>query len=660
MFHRLRCRFSCTGQMKQSYLPVCLLLIFAIMPSGLIADDVLQHHLNATRDGLYVDGLITQQAAKTIRRDTTFSAPLPGPTYAQPLYVAGGPQGRPALIVATEQNTVLALDAVDGSRIWVRNLGNPVRRSQLPCGNIDPVGVTGTPVIDSKDRIIYVAAMTTPDNGVTKQHRIFALSLDDGSTLPGWPLESSGIRYKGLSFNSTVQNQRGALLLNSGFLYVPYGGNAGDCGSYHGWVVAVPVDNPAKATAWATEAPSGGGIWASAGLSTDGNLIFAATGNTFNANTWMGGEAIIRLGSGATFSENSADFFTPSNWRALDASDSDVGGSGPILVDVPGATPSQLVVALGKDGMVYLLDRNQLGGIGTGNGTNAEGVYSKRVSQGAIITSAAAYTAASGSYVVFNTTGSGIGCPGTPGNLVALKIGPSSPPTVAVAWCANNGGSGSPIVTTTDGTSEPVVWSVGSESSNRLHAFNGETGEVLFSGGGADEEMGIVRRFQTPIAVNGRIFVAGDNELYAFAMRDFTPTVSATPSAGSGTSQEFTFTFSKVSNPASVNVVIHSSLTAGGACYFIYQPPSDQFDLIDDAGTALMQLNPGSSDTLANSQCSIPGSSVSVSATSDTVTITATVTFTAAFAGEKTIWATWYRDDTRQTDWQSIGSWTVQ
>ncbi len=483
--------------------------------SGVIPGDVLQHHRNDTRDGLYVDALITQEAATTTHRDATFSAPLPGPTHAQPLYVNNGPGGSAAFIVATEQNAVLALDAADGSQIWVSDLGSPVPRSHLPCGNIDPLGVAGTPVIDPNARTIYVAAMTTPDGGVTKQQQIFALSLDDGSILPGWPLDVSDITHDGLSFSPSVQNQRGALLLNSGMLYVPYGGHFGDCGTYHGWVVAVPVDDPTSRTAWATEA-RGGGSWAPGGLSADGQSIFVATGNTFLPSQWMGGEAIIRLGPGATFSGDTGDYFAPSNWRQLDAADLDLGGSGPVLIDVPGAEPSQLVVALGKNGVAYLLDRNDLGGIGTGDGFTGEGVQSKRVSNGIIRNAAAAYTAPSGTYVVFNTTGSGIGCPGTPGNLVALRIGASAPPTIDVAWCANNLGSGSPIVTTTDGTLEPVVWSVGSESSNRLHAFNGETGEVLFDGGGPNEQMSFVRRFQTPIAVNGRILVAADNELYAF------------------------------------------------------------------------------------------------------------------------------------------------
>jgi hypothetical protein len=498
---------------------LAVILLILMVPFSLISDDVLQHHLNGTRNGLYVDPLITQKTSTTIHLDKTFNAPLPGPVYAQPLYARNGPGGKPAFIVATEQNIVLALDAITGSQIWMRQLGNPVSLSRLPCGDVDPLGITGTPVVDPNARIIYVAAMTTPDSGKTKQHLVFALSLDDGSTRPGWPLNLSGIKYGGVSFNPAVENQRGALLLNSGILYVPYGGHYGDCGEYRGWVIAVPVGDPQSVTAWATGARAGGGIWAPSGVATSGQSVFVATGNTFGASTWMGGEAIIRLSSGAKFSGSSADYFTPSNWRKLDDGDVDLGGSGPVLIDVPGATPSQLVIALGKNGVAYLLDRNNLGGIGKGDGFRGEGVQSKRVSTDRIINAAAAYRTASGTFLTFETKGPGIGCAGRSGNLVTLRIGASAPPTIDVAWCAENGGRGSPIVTTTDGSSEPVVWAVGSESNNRLHAFNGVTGEVLFAGGGQDERMSLVRRFQTPIVVNGRILVAADDRLYAFGTR---------------------------------------------------------------------------------------------------------------------------------------------
>ncbi len=494
---------------------VALVALIAISLPGLRVADVLQHHLNPTRDGLYIDPLITQASATTTHRDLSFVAPLPGPTYVQPLYVTNGPGGSATLIVVTERDDVVAIDAADGSQLWAINVGTPVPLSMLPCGNINPLGITGTPAIDTDSRTIYLDAMTTPDGGTTKQHLIFALSLDDGTTVPGWPVDVNTLGFGTHTFNSTVQSQRGAPVLSNGFLYVPYGGFFGDCGSYRGWVVAVPVSNPNGATAWATDA-IGGGIWAPGGLATDGTFIFAATGNTIGASTWMGGEAIIRLGPGATFSGDPQDYFAPSNWQALDRADLDMGGSGPILLDVPGATPSQLVVALGKNSVAYLLDRNNLGGIGTGDGTNGEGLFSKRVSTGIIRNAGAAYTTASGTYVVFSTGGTGLGCPGTPGNLVALRIGASDPPDISVAWCAANNGSGSPIVTTTDGSSEPVVWTIGAEGTNRLYAYNGETGETLFGGGGLDEQMTLVRRFSTPIAVNGRIFIAADNQLYAF------------------------------------------------------------------------------------------------------------------------------------------------
>ena len=504
---------SRTGTIAFGTLFIGLVLGNATMAA---ADDVLQHHRSATRDGLYIDPLLTQAAAANTHVDPTFVAPLPGPTYGQPLYITNGPGGSPAFIVATEQNSVLALDATSGATLWSVNLGAPVPRASLPCGNIDPVGITGTAVLDSDARILYLDAMTTPDGGSTKEHKIFALSLEDGSVQDGWPVNVNDLSFGDFPFDSTVQNQRGALLLYGDRLYVPYGGHFGDCGNYRGWVVSVPVDDPANATTWATEA-RGGGAWAPGGVASDGTSVFVATGNTFGAVDWMGGEAVIRLGPDGTFSGQEADFFTPSNWMALDGSDTDIGSSGPLLIDVAGADPAQLIVAMGKNGVAYLLDRNFLGGIGTGDGFEGEGVDSRKVASGTIINAAAAFTSASGTYVVLNTTGEGIGCPeGQSGNLVGLRIAASDPPRIQVAWCANNFGRGSPMVTTTDGTQEPIVWTVGSEATNRLHAYNGETGEIIFGGGGPDEQMTLVRRFQTPIAVNGRIIVAADDRLYAF------------------------------------------------------------------------------------------------------------------------------------------------
>ena len=177
------------------------ILLLLLCPFLVLAEDVLQHHLHGSRDGRYVDPLMTQSAAASIHRDPTFSTPLPGPTYAQPLFITNGPGGRPTFIVATEQNLVLAIDASDGSWIWTNNLGTPMPLAQLPCGNIDPFGITGTPVIDAASRTIYLDAMITSDGGATQKHLIFALSLDDGSILPGWPVDPSTVSFLGSSFD---------------------------------------------------------------------------------------------------------------------------------------------------------------------------------------------------------------------------------------------------------------------------------------------------------------------------------------------------------------------------------------------------------------------------------------------------------------------------
>jgi hypothetical protein len=117
-------------------------------------------------------------------------------------------------------------------------------------------------------------------------------------------------------------------------------------------------------------------------------------------------------------------------------------------------------------------------------------------------------------YAVFKGTGKS--CPNGVGDLIALKIAPAAPPTVTTAWCATMNGSGSPMVTTTDGSANPMVWAVGAEAGNRLIGFDGVTGTVAFNGGGAGDAMGKVRRYTTPIAAKGRIFVAGDGAVYAF------------------------------------------------------------------------------------------------------------------------------------------------
>ncbi len=476
--------------------------------AGMTTTSVLEHHNGPRRAGVYIDSTLTKASAAGFHIDPTFKARVPGAIYAQLLFVAGAPNKRDILIAATEENNVAAFDAATGNTIWVRNLGVPVPLSELPCGNIDPLGITGTPAIDLASHAIFLDAMTMSGNGVTKKHLIFALSLKDGSILPGWPVDvSASVTFDKKAFEAPVQNQRGALGFVNGTVYVPYGGHYGDCGNYRGWLVGVPVVNPTIPKAWATGA-KGGGSWAPSGVASENGSIFMATGNTFDAVSWAGGEALLRFSAGPIFSGKASDYFTPSNWRMLDLRDADLGGTGPMILDVSGSIPAKLLVGLGKDGNIYLVDRNNMGGVG-------KQVAAVKVAKNGIINAAAAYTTTRGTYVVFK--GDGSNCPaGQAGDLAAVRIIPGSPPRVETAWCAKQNGKGSPMVTTTDGHSEAIVWSVGAEGDNRLHGFDGDTGQIVYGGGGPEDMIGFVRRYHTPIIAGGRIYVAADGVVKAF------------------------------------------------------------------------------------------------------------------------------------------------
>jgi len=223
---------------------------------------------------------------------------------------------------------------------------------------------------------------------------------------------------------------------------------------------------------------------------------------------------VIRFQPGPIFSGSPTDYWAPINWVQLDGTDTDLGGSGPLLVDVPGATPSSLVVALGKDGNAYLLDRSNLGGISTP-------VASLHVTNSSIIQAAATYRTNQGTYVVFRANGN---------TLSAFRIDAANPPTITTAWNASQNGCASPFVTSTDGTNNTVVWAVGASGDQRLHGYDGDSGAVIYAGGGASELMAGTHSYNTTgIAARGRLYVGTDNKVYAFTVPAGTPTPTPTP-----------------------------------------------------------------------------------------------------------------------------------
>jgi hypothetical protein len=486
--------------------------------------NVTQSHNHASRDGLYIDPAFTQNAAANLARDLNFDGTIVGNVYAQPLYIDNGPGGKPTIIAVTESNNVYALDAVDGSVIWERNVGPPVPGPAFECTLFDPMGITGTPIVDLASRALFLAAMITPDGGTTKKQLILSLNVDTGDINPGWPVDVEAMaQYNGIHFTAEIQQQRPALGIVGNILYVGYG-SMNDCDLFHGWLVGVPINNPASVTAWAAATSAhGGAIWGVGGIASDGANPFVTTGNTWTDGNWSGGEAVIRFQPGPIFSGSPSDYWAPTNWHSLDLGDLDLGGCGPLLVDVPGATPSSLVVALGKDGNAYLLDRSNLSGI-------TAPVASLHTDHG-IVGAAATYRTIQGTYVA---------CRASTYDLSAFRITATNPPGIINGWTVDRypGGCGSPFVTSTDGTNNIIVWVAGTAQRDgnpgdqRLHGYDGDTGAVVYGGGGPDELMAGTHSYSTiGIVARGRIYVAGDNKVYTFAVPGGTPTPTPTPNA---------------------------------------------------------------------------------------------------------------------------------
>lgn len=316
---------------------------------------------------------------------------------------------------------------------------------------------------------------------------------------------------KGLVFTPRIQAQRGALALLGGVLYVGFGAPAGgDCDGYHGWVLGLNVASPGLTGVWETRA-AWGGVWSQGGVTSDGTSLFVTTGNTTRTTRWGDGEAVIRLLPNLQHSADTHDFFTPKNWHVLDTTDLDIGSTGPLPINVPivGGGTAAWLLALGKPGYAYLLDRNNLGGV---DGA----LITQQVATSHIDTAGAVYQMSGGVYVAIRAVGSSCPTPVANVALTVLAITAQPAPAIRTAWCASLASTGVPTVTTSDGVADPIVWMAGSEGDMLLHAFRGDTGQVLFAGA----PMTQLRRFVTPIAAEGRLYVAADQRVFAFTFED--------------------------------------------------------------------------------------------------------------------------------------------
>ncbi|MEP6851960.1 MAG: hypothetical protein ABJA87_04795 [bacterium] len=373
---------------------------------------------------------------------------LDGAVYASPITAVG------VKILVTENNTMYRV--ANNHVVWARHLGAPVPGSALPCGNIDPSGITGTPIYDSHtSTVVAVALLNNPI-----RHVAFGLEPVTGQIRWQRTVDVPGSEP---GIDPKAMQQRGALLAVGGHLYIPYGGLAGDCSSYRGSVVDLDLNHPVSGALSHYTIPTSreAGIWATPGLGgapAGGVLLSAGNGATASTGTYDYSDSVIRL-----VGNKRADSFSPSTWREDNAADLDLGSQGPTTV-------AKWVFIAGKRGVAYVLDGAHLGGIGG------------QVSQLNLCPSFGG-TAASGTTVYVPCTD----------GIRAVQI--RSTGTMTVRWHAPSAVSGSPVL------GAGRLWSLDT-ANGVLYALDPATGLVR-----GHWPVGAVSRFATPVVWHSQVFV---------------------------------------------------------------------------------------------------------------------------------------------------------
>jgi outer membrane protein assembly factor BamB len=406
-------------------------------PTPVTSADWTMYHGDLARTG-YVPTAPNPQ-----RLVNLWKQPLDGAVYAEPLVVGG------LVIVATEHDTLYALDAKTGQVQWHTNVGTPVPLSALPCGNIDPLGITGTPVYDPQTGLVFaVAEITGPG------HILVGLDLKTGELKVRRLMEVPGE-------DPQPHQQRGALALYKGMVYVAYGGLAGDCGPYHGKVVASRTDGAGNLLVYQVPTGREAGIWATPGpvIDAQGNLYVAVGNGESTTGDWDHSDSVLKLSPTLELE----DAWAPKSWPQDNATDADLGSMAPVLL------PGGLIYADGKSSQGYVLQANHLGGVG---------------GQLQTLSVCPAFGGAA-------VSGSTFFVPCVDG-LRELSV---SGQRVSLGWHAEGQITGSPII------GGKTVYSL-SPGAGVLYALDSATGKVR-----AQIEVGASSRFATPTLSGNMLFV---------------------------------------------------------------------------------------------------------------------------------------------------------
>ncbi len=351
----------------------------------------------------------------------------------------------------------------------------------LPCGDISPtVGITSTPAIDPANGRIFVVADVLSGGAV--DHELFALDAATGAPIAGFP-----VAVDPPGSDHTALLQRASLALDGGRVIIPFGGNSGDCGTYHGWLVSAAEDGSGTPTTFEVNAPAGehgGAIWGSGDAPAVDAMghVFVETGNGFSSSTTPDlQESVVELDS----TLNVLDHWTASNWKTLDANDTDLGSMEPLQI------PGGILFVNGKDGVGRLISARRW-------------VRPARCS--APRSAARAVPSALRSITPAHLRACS-------GGLAAVSVAANAESfTSATGFSAPPGASGPPIF------AGGLVWSTGWRSTNILYGLDPATGTVRFQ-----QNMGTFDHFATPSAGGGRLFVAAGSKVSALTIAAFPP-----------------------------------------------------------------------------------------------------------------------------------------
>lgn len=458
-------------------LVVCLLLSLAAAAQARASELVGSELTNAggnLRTGWYPnEPSITPELVSGGTFGRLWSTPVQGQVYAQPLLDNG------TLFVATEEDDIYGLNPSTGSVQWSKSLGEAWKAGEINCADLAPyVGVTATPVIDPATGIAYFTYKAYREKEREPEWYMDAVHVSTGAQVPGFPVLMSGTAQNapGQSFHPQTELQRPALLLLEGVVYAAFGSDC-DHPVWQGWVFGVSTQAEVKARWVADETGEGAGIWQSgAGLTSDGpGTILLSTGNGgAPSNPLPGdtppedlGESVVRLDVQSDGSLKAVDFFAPYDADFLDTWDADFASGG--VTGLPeeyfgtAATP-HLAVAVGKDGYVYLLNREDLGGIAQGPGGSDDVV--QRIGPYGGVWSRPGVWPGEGGWVYIPTASGGTSPAGSSGNLRVYSYGVSGTGMPGLSLQATSteafGFSSSAPVITSEGTTpgSALVWIV--------------------------------------------------------------------------------------------------------------------------------------------------------------------------------------------------------